>query len=54
MHHKLNSIAKPEWGGNGGYIIAQRRESLKNETGFSFVNCRVDGTGKAVAEPELL
>lgn len=52
MHQKciINYIAKPEWGGNGGHITAQQRESLKNETGFSFVNCRIDGTRKCCLE----
>ncbi|KAK2418296.1 putative pectinesterase [Trifolium repens] len=42
----ISSIAKPEWTGDGGYITAQGQESPANQSGFSFVNCDIIGTGK--------
>ncbi|KAK1426051.1 hypothetical protein QVD17_14719 [Tagetes erecta] len=41
----LNLVARGGSGINGG-IAAQRRESSNVKSGFSFVNCRIEGTGK--------
>ncbi|KAI5425731.1 hypothetical protein KIW84_031521 [Lathyrus oleraceus] len=42
----LSSIAKPEWVGDGGCITAQGQELLADNSGFSFLNCYINVTGK--------
>ncbi|KAJ3689352.1 hypothetical protein LUZ61_018516 [Rhynchospora tenuis] len=46
---KISSVANQVWTGNGpitGCITAHGRQSVSEKTGFSFVNCIIDGTGK--------
>lgn len=43
----INSTAKePESGGVSGCITAHARDSADDKTGFSFVKCNINGSGK--------
>ncbi|EOA17899.1 hypothetical protein CARUB_v10006308mg [Capsella rubella] len=42
----IHSIAKESASGMSGCITAHGKELEDEKTGFSFVNCRIDGTGK--------
>ncbi|CAF1814037.1 hypothetical protein Bca4012_029284 [Brassica carinata] len=43
---RIRSIAKETRSGISGIITAQARDSESDQTGFSFVNCTISGTGK--------
>ncbi|CDP15307.1 unnamed protein product [Coffea canephora] len=42
----INSVAKEVSSGISGAITAQGRDSTSDNSGFSFVNCNVEGSGK--------
>ncbi|CAH2059023.1 unnamed protein product [Thlaspi arvense] len=44
----IRSIANEVTAGISGYITAQGRASEADQSGFSFVNCTIDGTGKVL------